>query len=208
VNTHRIALVVVSLLGLFWVAVIVAASSNPSYSHRRDYVSALASQGAERPWLGILAIASVGVAFLLTSRLVRAFSRTAAIAVALSGVGLVIGAFARLRCAEGAAYCGVGDRMSIDLENTRGYVHESAVIVATVLLVIAMTALGVALLRNGRRGGGIASLVAAAATVVTFLLVSGDTPGAEQRVWIAVMTLWALGVAVSALARAPAPRPA
>jgi hypothetical membrane protein len=195
-------------VGLFWVTVIVAASSNPGYSHRRDYVSALASQGAERPWLGVLAIASVGVAFLLTSRLVRPFSRTAAIAVALSGIGLVVGAFVRIRCVEGAALCGVGDRMSVDLENTRGYVHESAVILATLLLVIAMTALGVALLRSGRRGRGVASLVAAAATVVTFLLVSGDTPGAAQRVWIAVMTLWAFGVAVSALARAPSQRSA
>jgi hypothetical membrane protein len=114
----------------------------------------------------------------------------------------------RIRCVEGAALCGVGDRMSVDLENTRGYVHESAVILATLLLVIAMTALGVALLRSGRRGRGVASLVAAAATVVTFLLVSGDTPGAAQRVWIAVMTLWAFGVAVSALARAPSQRSA
>ena len=110
-------------------------------------------------------------------------------------------AFARLRCADGAAFCGVGDRQSTDLENTRGYVHEAAVIGSTLLLVIAMTALGIALLRGGRRAGGVASLVAAGATVVTLALVSGDTPGAEQRIWVAVMMLWTLGVALWTIAR-------
>ena len=195
-------------MALFWVAVAVGASANPGYSHGRDYISALASIGAERAWLGMLAIASVGIAFLLTSRLVRPFSRTAAIAVALSGIGYVIGAFARIRCVEGAAYCGVGDRMSIDLENTRGYVHESAVVVATLLLVIAMTALGVALLRGGRRGLGVGSLVAAVATVVSFALVSGDSPGGPQRAWVAVMTLWVVGIAVWTYSRASGTRSA
>ena len=79
---------------------------------------------------------------------------------------------------------------------------------SSLLLVVAMTALGVALLRQGRRTGGIASLIAALATVVTLALVSGDTPGAEQRIWIAVMTLWVIGVAISALMRADKPHPA
>jgi hypothetical membrane protein len=201
-TSRRIAVVVLVLVGLFWTAVMIAGSRNPDYSQSRDYVSALASIGAENAWLGMFAIAAIGVALVLTSRLVKPFSRTAAIAVALAGLGFVVGAFARIRCVEGAAYCGVGDRMSIDLENTRGYVHESAVVLATVLLVIAMTALGVAVLRGGRRGVGIASLVAAFATVLTFALVSGDSPGTMQRIWIAVMTLWAIGVAVWTLTRA------
>lgn len=195
------AIGVVLLLTLFWVAVLVAGSANPHYSHSRDYISSLASVGAERPWLGMFAIGAVGVALLLTSAFVRPMSRTAAIAVALAGVGYVVAAFARLRCADGAAFCGVGDRQSTDLENTRGYVHEAAVIGSTLLLVIAMTALGIALLRGGRRAGGIASLVAAGATVVTFALVSGDTPGAEQRIWVAVMMLWTLSVALWTIAR-------
>ena len=129
-------------------------------------------------------------------------------AVALAGAGYVLGAFARIRCAEGAAFCGVGDRQSTDLENTRGYLHEGAVIGSSLLLVVAMTALGVALLRQGRRTGGIASLIAAVATVVTLALVSGDTPRAEQRIWIAVMTLWVIGVAITALLRTDNPNPA
>ena len=129
-------------------------------------------------------------------------------AVALAGAGYVVGAFAPIRCAEGAAFCGVGDRQSTDLENTRGYLHEGAVIGSSLLLVVAMTALGVALLRQGRRTGGIASLIAAVATVVTLALVSGDTPGAEQRIWIAVMTLWVIGVAITALLRTDNPNPA
>jgi hypothetical membrane protein len=202
VASRTAAIGVLLLLALFWVAVIVAGSSNPNYSHSRDYISPLASVGAERPWLGMLAIGAVGVAFLLTSTLVRPFSRTAAIAVLFAGVGYVVASFARIRCVEGAASCGVGDRQSTDLENTRGYIHEAAVIGSTLLLVVAMTAFGIALLRGGRRTGGIASLVAAGATVVTFALVSGDSPGTEQRIWVVVMMLWTLGVSIWTIAGA------
>ena len=191
-----------ALVALFWVAVVVGGSANPNYSHSRDYISPLASMGAERPWLGMLAIGAVGVAFLLTATLVRPYSRIAAIAVALAGLGYIVAAFARIRCAQGAAFCGVGDRQSTDLENTRGYIHEGAVVGSTLLLVVAMAALGIALLHGGRRAGGIASLIAAGATVVTFALVSGDTPGTEQRIWAAVMLLWTLGVALWTIARA------
>ncbi len=40
------------------------------------------------------------------------------------------------------------------------------------------------------------------ATVVTFALVSGDSPGTEQRIWVVVMMLWTLGVAVWSIRRA------
>jgi hypothetical membrane protein len=205
---RRAAVSVLVLVALFWVAVVIAASVNTGYSHSRDYVSSLASVGADHAWLGVLALAAVGAAVALTFFLVRPVSRVAAVAVALAGAGFVFGAFARIRCAEGAAFCGVGDRQSADIENTRGYLHEGAVIGSSLLLVVAMTALGVALLRQGRRTGGIASLIAALATVVTLALVSGDTPGAEQRIWIAVMTLWVITVALSALMRADNPHPA
>jgi hypothetical membrane protein len=92
--------------------------------------------------------------------------------------------------------------------NTRGYLHEGAVIGSSLLLVVAMTALGIALLRQSRKAGAVASLIAALATVVTFALVSGDSPGAEQRLWVAVMTLWVIGVAIWALTRADSPRSA
>ena len=205
---RRAAVSVLVLVALFWVAVVIAAAVNTGYSHSRDYVSALASVGADHAWLGVLALAAIGVAVALTFFLVRPISRVAAVAVALAGAGFVFGAFARLRCTEGAAFCGVGDRQSTDLENTRGYLHEGAVIGSSLLLVVAMTALGVALLQQGRRAGGIGSLIAAFATVVTLALVSGDTPGAEQRIWIAVMTLWVIGVAISALVRTDNPQPA
>ena len=81
-------------------------------------------------------------------------------------------------------------------------IHEAAVIGSTLLLVIAMTASGIALLRGGRRAGGIASLLAAGATVVTFALVSGDSPGMEQRIWVAVMMLWTLSVSIWTIAGA------
>ena len=200
-SSRTAAIGVLVLLGLFWVAVAIAGSANPHYSHSRDYISSLAAVGARHPWLGMLAIAAVGVAFALTSVLLRHSSSTAAVAVAAAGVGFVIAAFVRLRCAEGAAFCAVGRRESTDLENTRGYAHEGAVIGSTLLLVIGMIAFGIALFRRGQRAGGVASLLAAGATVVAFASVSGDTPGTEQRVWIAVMMAWTVGVSIWALAR-------
>lgn len=111
------------LLGLVWGSVVVAASVNPSYAHRRDYISALASIGASHAWLGVLAIAAFGVAFVLTASLVRPLSRTAAVTVAAAGAGVLFVAFARIRCVGGAAYCGVGDRSEIDLQGTRATLH-------------------------------------------------------------------------------------
>jgi hypothetical membrane protein len=121
VSTRTAAVSVLVLLAFFWVAVVIAASANPHYSHSRDYISSLASIGARHSWLGMLAIGAAGVAFVLTAFLLKRSSRTAAIAVAVAGVGFVVAALVRLRCAEGAAFCAVGDRQSKDLENTRGY---------------------------------------------------------------------------------------
>lgn len=64
-----------------------------------------------------------------------------------------------------------------------------------------MTAVGVALLRRKRRTLGFASLMCAIATVVTLESIPTDSPGTAQRIFIAVMTLWAGGVAVETLAR-------
>jgi Protein of unknown function (DUF998) len=100
--------------------VVIAASVSSGYSHSRDYVSSLASVGAEHAWLGVLGIAAVGVAFVLTFFLVRPVSRVAAVAVAVAGAGYIFGAFARIRCADGAAFCGVGDRQGADLEKHAG----------------------------------------------------------------------------------------
>ena len=63
---RRAAAGVLVLVALFWVAVVIAASVNTGYSHSRDYVSALASVGADHAWLGVLAIAAVGAAIALT----------------------------------------------------------------------------------------------------------------------------------------------
>lgn len=202
---RRIAVAALALSVLFWVAVVVAGSSNPNYSQSRDYISALASVGAGRPWLGMFAIAAVGASFVLLWPLVRPFSRTAAIAVALAGVLYVFAALARIRCVEGAAFCGIGDRRNIDLENTRGYIHEAAVVSATLAIIVSMAAFGIALLRARHTVGGVVSLAAAVATVLTFALTNGDSPGTMQRIWVGVMMLWVAGVAAWTLIRAHDP---
>ena len=188
-------------IGLLWVGVFIGGSANSGYSQTRDYISALASHGATHPWLGMLAIASPGLACLLTAVYLRALSRTAGIAVVLAGIAFLAAAFFRITCVEGAARCGVGDRMDIDLHGAEAATHEVLVVLATLSLVVAMTAAGVARLRGGHRWLGIASLVAAVATVVTFVAQEGSSPGGMQRVWVLVMCAWVAGAAIYVLAR-------
>jgi hypothetical protein len=141
------------------------------------------------------------LACLLTAVYLRVLSRTAGVAVALAGIAFVAAAFFRITCVEGAAQCGVGDRMDIDLHGAEAVTHEVLTALGTLLLVVAMTAAGVARLRGGHRGLGIASLVAAIATVATFFAQEGSSPGGMQRVWVLVMCAWLAGAAIYVLAQ-------
>jgi hypothetical membrane protein len=79
--------------------------------------------------------------------------------------------------------------------------HEVFVVLSTLLLVIAMVAVGIACIRRGRRGLGVASTLAAVATVVTFAATPESSPGTMQRVWALVMCSWIVGAAIVALWR-------
>ena len=98
-------------LTLFWGAMLVGAAVNPAYSHRRDYVSTLASHGAEHAWLGMAAIVAAAGAMLAAGMLVRPLSRAAAVSIAAAGVGFVVAAFTRLDSPDGAAGCGLVDAL-------------------------------------------------------------------------------------------------
>jgi hypothetical membrane protein len=186
-------------IAVFWSAILVAAALEPSYAHRRDYVSTLASRGAEHGELAALAIVAAGAAMVFAALLVRRVSHLAAIAVALAGVGFTIAAFIRLECAGGAAACGLGGRFEISGSTEVG--HWTATTVSSVLLIAGMALTGLALLRRGRRPAGVTSLVAAGVTAAAFLATGGDNPGVPQRVGIVVGTAWLAAVAVATLAR-------
>jgi hypothetical protein len=195
------AIVSLCAIGVFCAAVIAGGGANTDYSHRRDYISALASKGASSPGFGILAIASFGIACLATAIVVRPLSRTATVSVTGAGVGFVLASFARITCTEGAAGCGIGDRKEVDLHGAEAVTHEVLVALATLLLVIAMVAAGTSRIRGGRKGLGAASILVAVATVVLFFGqdVSSSSTGALQRLWVLVICSWVVGAAIVAL---------
>jgi Protein of unknown function (DUF998) len=192
------ALFALGCLALFWGALIVAAAVNPAYSHRRDYVSTLAAHGAEHGWLGVVAIAAAGAAMLAAGALIRPFSRAAALAVALGGVGFIVASFARLECANGAAGCGLGGRFAIS--GSTEITHWTASTLGATLFIAGVALTGLALLRNGRTIPGLLTLAAGAVTAGAFLATGGQTPGEEQRVAIVVATSWLAAVALAFLA--------
>ena len=194
-----IAALVLGGLALFWAAFLVAAAANPGYSHRRDYVSVLAAQGAERGWLGVIAIAAAGLAMVAASAIVRPLSRMAATAVALAGIGFVVVSFTRLECPNGAAGCGLGGRFEIS--GGTEVTHWTAATLATTLLIAGMAVTGLALFQSRRRLPGVLTLAAAAVTAAAFLATGGQTPGEEQRVGIVVATTWLAAAALASLVR-------
>lgn len=186
-------------IGCFSAGILVAAAAEPGYRHRRDYVSTLASRGAEHGDLAVFAILAVAAAMLVASLLVRELSRAAALAIALAGAGFVVAALTRLECANGAAGCGLGGRFEISGGTEIG--HWTATTISSILLIAGIALTGWALLRRGRRWWGVASLAAAAVTSGAFLATGGQNPGAIQRVGIVVGTGWLAAIAVLSLAR-------
>jgi hypothetical membrane protein len=193
------SIVVIAGLGLFWGAILVVAAANPGYEHGRDYVSTLASRGAEHGWFGVLAIVSAAIAMIASGVVVRPLSRAAALAIALAGVGFIVVAFTRLECSNGPAGCGLGGRFSVS--GGTEVTHWAATTLSTVLLIAGMVVTGIACLRAGRAFLGVATLAAAAVTGGAFLAMGGQSPGGIQRVGIAVATSWLAAVAIVRLAR-------
>jgi hypothetical protein len=198
-STAIVALLVLAGLALFWGAMLVAAAVNPAYSHRRDYVSVLAAHGAEHGWLGVLAIAGAGGAMLPAGVLIRPFSRAAATAIVLAGIGFLVVSFTRLDCPNGAARCGLGGRLAIS--GSTEVTHWTAATLATTLLIAGIALTGVALLRSRWMLPGLLTLGAAAVTAGAFFATGGQTPGEEQRLGIVVATGWLAVLALAILIR-------
>jgi hypothetical protein len=153
----------------------------------------------EDAWLGMLAIAAVGVAGLGAAVLLWRLTRAGALALACAGVGFVVVALVRIDCPNGAARCGLGGRF--DVHGAPAITHWTAAVVSTVLVLVGATLVAYALFRRGRRAAGVISAVAAAATLVALVGTGGQSPGVVQRSWIAVMTIWLVGAAAVAIAR-------
>ena len=171
----------------------------PGYSHRRDYISALAGHGVGDAWLGMLAIVAIAAAGLGAALLLLPVSRWGAAAFLGAGVGYVVVAFARVNCPNGAARCGLGGRF--DVHGTQQITHWTAAVLSTVLVLVGLSLVGMQLLRRQRHLAGAATLAAAGSTLLALVATGGQTPGTVQRLWIVAMTGWLLGTAAAMLSR-------
>ena len=152
----------------------------------------------EDAWLGMLAIAAIGVAGLGAAALVRPLTRAGA-----SRSRARAWASSSSRSSESIARAGrhaaLGGRF--DLHGAPAITHWAAAVASTVFVLVGVALAALALFRSGRRAAGVASAVAAAATLGVLLATGGQSPGVVQRVWIVVMTVWLAGVATVALTR-------
>ncbi len=156
---------------------------NPSYSHVADHLSDLASFGARAPVIGILAIATFGVADAVAARVVISASRTAAVALILAGVaGLVIAA-ARIHCSEGAAGC---PRSVVDDSTWTDVLHGQAVVVNALAFFVAMMACAAGRVGAGRAAWWRPTVVVLAVLGLGFLsqAIGEGAVGAWQRGWL------------------------
>ncbi len=193
--------VVLALLGTFWGAVIVGGRANPGYSQTDDYVSSLAGFGARAGWIGILGIASFGLADLVGSRAVRHVSGGAGWAMVVAGFSGLAIALARTHCLGGAAGC---RQVGADDSNWTDLVHGLAVTVYAGAFAVAVALVAARQWRCGRR---VWAAVAVAAVTVSLLCLGAalgeSDPGAWQRGWLALNSL--LLIAITSLGtRTPA----
>ena len=193
VKVRRSLTLVLGLLLAFAVLVLLAGALNSGYLHSRDYVSSLASRGADQAWVGVLALASFAAAHAVAAMRWRRTARIVwATLLACSALVLVV-ALARASCPEGAGRCSLPGRASVtDLGDT---IHGLSVGVYLLAFVLAAICAGVVLLRRRRRGPGAVILVLAALSILTASQIDERTPGAEQRLWLAVNALGLVALA-------------
>jgi Protein of unknown function (DUF998) len=205
------------LLVAFAALVVLAATRNPGYSHRRDFVSALASDGAAAAGVGMAAITTYALAHAAAAFVLRRGGglRVAPVLLGLCAASGVVTALARIACPAGAAGCGTDGRPVPDGLSDR--VHGAAVATYAALVVLAMLAVvpAAASSLRARRGPGagpagrvprgagllaLASPALAVASAGSVLRLGGADTGAWQRAWLATNAGWLL-LAVAACVR-------
>jgi uncharacterized protein DUF998 len=200
------ALVLLATLAVFWPATLVGAALQPGYRASRDVISALASYGARSAWIGVTAIAVLalghGALGLGIGRALRAV--LASVLVVGSSVAGLATALFRIHCPGGAAGC----RNTFGTETVRPFTdaaHGKAVAAYAALLALGMVAFGVHLARRRIRAGRWLAAASVAFGVASAVLAAGlrhaSYPGAQQRTWLAVNSLWGVGVAALLLVR-------
>jgi len=186
----------VALLLAFALLVLVAGSLNPGYLHARDYVSYLASRGADQAWIGILALVTFSAAHFVTALIVRLSWRGARIVwvplLACSFFGIIT-ALSRVSCPGGAAGCSHAARAAVS--DLWDHLHGLSVGAYELSFVVAATCAGVVLAKGRRRWAGASLLVVAVLSALVFRAIHDPTPGVEQRIWLVVNALGLVAMA-------------
>lgn len=184
VTARRSWLTISWLLLLFAGLVLLGGSVNAGYQHSRDFVSSLAGRGSDQAWIGVLAISAYAGAHAVAARTWRHRNRFLAAALLGCALLLLTVALARASCPNGAANCALMD--SPGATDAWDTVHGTAVgIYALVYLVVAVSA-GVVMARRRNWKAAVTAWLLAALSVAALSQMDELTPGAEQRVWLAV----------------------
>jgi hypothetical protein len=189
--------VVVALVVAFWVLLFVVGATNDGYSQTRDYISVAAAQGTSAGVLGVTAIVALGLAYLITARIVRPLSGIVAALLAVAGVAFVCVGIARIECPNGAAGCFRPAPATIDREER---VHDRAAKLAGAATVAAAFVGTLALAAHRRPGQAALTATAGIVSAGAGLIVPAGHPGAVQR--LAVL-IWSIGIAAVAWAAHP-----
>ena len=184
----------VGALALFWAVAFLAGSVNPGYAPTRDYVSALASRGADYAWLGVTALVVLPLAHLGVAGIVRRRGPVVAAALAAAVVAGLVVASMRISCPGGAARCSVAGQ--VRRTDWLDAVHGRAVAVYGVAMVIAMVAAAVTWWSTARPLAVASAGLAPVSAVLLLASSGGSHPGAPQRLWLLVNTGWLVVVAL------------
>lgn len=163
---------------LFTLAWLAAGLAQDDYDPWREYLSALASQTAQAPWLVMAGMLAAGASLLAVAAAVRRARpdrRAAAWTLALAGVVMLPVALLRQDCSTALAACAAAD------PSQTAVAHDLLALLVFVLLVAAPLTL-----RADRR---------VAAVGLLLLLAVGAEPvpevaGLVQRVFVTVMLGW------------------
>jgi hypothetical protein len=184
VTARQAGLASFGLLLVFAVLVVLGGSVNTGYEHSVDFVSSLAGRGSEQAWIGVVAIGSYGLAHGAAAVPWRHASRVVCAGLLACAALLITVAATRASCPGGAAGCALN--ASTGPTDAGDTIHGVSVgIYALLFLVTAVTA-GVVMARRRRWYAAAAALLSAALSIAALSQVDEITPGAEQRLWLAI----------------------
>jgi len=171
-----------------WVLFGIARMEQPGYEPMRDTLSSLASHGASFAWIGMAGISMAGIATVIASFPLRRLSQPAALAMGVAGFALLVVAFTRIACPDGAAGCSMGAAT----DPTTSTAHLAAIMVFEVTFVSAIGSAAICLWRSGARLASVGAIVGMVLSIL-FVALAPMEIGMKQRLWLLVNSLLLVG---------------